>query len=82
MSVDTIAEPNLAEEGPSSSASLRPDTRTSNSELCEGRPAASAAPEPPSAPHNQDRVSRVTALQEQASVAITQLKFAIISFDV
>lgn len=56
MSVDTIAEPNLAEEGPSSSASLRPDTRTSNSELCEGRPAASAAPEPPSAPHNQDRL--------------------------
>ncbi len=47
MSADRSAEPDLAgEDGPSSSEGLRPDTRTSNSEMWKGRTARSPATEP------------------------------------
>lgn len=48
MSSDPSAEPALAgEDAPSSSEGLRPDTRTSNNEMWDGRPATSRALEPP-----------------------------------
>ncbi len=57
MSSDPSAEPALAgEDAPSSSEGLRPDTRTSNNEMWDGRPATSGALEPPPSSTSDVRV--------------------------
>ena len=57
MSSGSTAEPALAgEDAPSSSEGLRPDTRTSNNEMWDGRPATSGALEPPPSSTSDVRV--------------------------
>ncbi len=80
MSTDPGAEPALAgEDAPSSSEGLRPDTRTSNNEMWDGRPATSGTLEPPPSSTSDVRVRMwtsetacISGCQSPVSISIEQ----------